>query len=228
VRAGGRSTPVVFWKWIEKEEQNPETGEVCKATVPLLRYYNVFNVEQVEKLPEKFYRTDADPVREFSPIESCEMIVAGYQEAPTTRHDGSRAFYAPSTDTVTLPPPSAFLSPEAYYATTFHELGHSTGHPSRLAREGITDPIMFGSHRYSREELIAEMTSAFLCGRAGIDSEPLIQNSAAYVASWIRVLKGSPKLVVIAAAQAQKAADWILGERRAESFAEETADQAVA
>jgi antirestriction protein ArdC len=110
----------------------------------------------------------------------------------------------------------------------FHELGHSTGHPSRLAREGITDPILFGSHSYSREELIAEMTAAFLSGRAGIDSEPLIENSAAYVASWIRVLKGSPKLVVIAAAQAQRAADWILGERRAESSAEETTDEAAA
>jgi antirestriction protein ArdC len=228
VRAGERSIPVIFWKWIEKEETNPENGEVRNATVPILRYYNVFNVEQVEKLPDKFYRTDTDPVREFSPIESCERIVAGYQAPPTIQHGGSRPYYAPSSDTVTVPPQTAFVSTEGYYATLFHELGHSTGHPSRLAREGITDPIMFGSHTYSREELVAEMASAFLCGRAGIDSEPLIDNSAAYVASWIRVLKGSPKLAVIAAAQAQKAADWILGERRAESSADETTDQALA
>jgi antirestriction protein ArdC len=190
VRAGERSTPVVFWKWIETEKQNPETGEVSKASVPLLRYYNVFNVEQVEKLPERFYRTDADLIREFSAIESCERIVAGYPAAPKIQHGGPRAYYAPSIDTVTLPLPTAFLASEAYYSTLFHELGHSTGHPSRLARAGITDPILLGSHKYSREELVAEMTAAFLCGSAGIDSEPLIENSAAYIASWIRAMKG--------------------------------------
>lgn len=213
VRKGERSTPVVFWKWIEKDETS-STGEVRKVSVPLLRYYNVFNVEQTEGLPAKWYELPSGNEPTFSPIEACEEIVSGYEDRPAISHGGSRAYYAPSLDSVTVPAREAFETPAYYYATLFHELGHSTGHGKRLGRDGITDPIMFGSHQYSREELVAEMTAAFLSGRAGIDSEPLLENSAAYLASWIRVLRGSPKLAVIAAAQAQKAADWILGERR--------------
>jgi antirestriction protein ArdC len=227
VRAGERSTPVVFWKWIERKLVEAESDDDKRGSVPILRFYNVFKIEQTEGLPEKFYRTEpAAPAAE--PLPTCGAIVANYPNPPSISHSGDRAYYAPSVDSVTLPKPEAFSSAESYFATLFHELGHSTGHESRLGREGVTDAVLFGSHEYSREELVAEMTSAFLCGRAGIDSEPLIDNAAAYVASWIRVLKGSPKLAVIAAAQAQKAADWILGESAVQSSADETAHQAVA
>jgi antirestriction protein ArdC len=227
VRAGERSTPVVFWKWIERKPVEGESDEHKRGSVPILRYYNVFNVEQTGGLPEKFYRTEpAAPAPE--PLPTCEAIVANYPNPPSISHAGDRAYYAPSVDGVTLPKPEAFSSAESYFATLFHELGHSTSHESRLAREGVTDAVMFGSHKYSREELVAEITSAFLCARGGIDSEPITENSAAYIASWIRALEGSPKLVVIAAAQAQKAADWILGESAAGSSAEETTGSAAA
>lgn len=211
VRKGERSTVVVFWKWNEKETPDSESGELRAVSLPILRYYNVFNVEQIEGLPEKFYGEPTSVQREFEPLEACARVVAGYSEAPEIRHVGNRAFYAPSSDTVTVPTREAFPSSDTYYATLFHELGHSTGHATRLGREGITDQILFGSHVYSREELVAEMTSAFLCATAGIDSEALLENSVAYLASWIRVLKGSPKLAIVAAAQAQRAADWIRG-----------------
>jgi antirestriction protein ArdC len=98
----------------------------------------------------------------------------------------------------------------------FHELGHSTGHKSRLAREGVTDPQCFGNHAYSKEEPIAEMSASFLRAVAGIDTEPLVNNSAAYLASWLRVLRKDSRMVVFAAAAAQKAADWVLGKKAIE------------
>ena len=108
-----------------------------------------------------------------------------------------------------MPAPNSFKSDEFYYSVLFHELTHSTGHKSRLDREGITDLAAFGSHTYSREELIAEMGAAFLCGHCGIENQT-IDNSAAYIASWRQKLGSDPKLIVQAAAQAQKAADFML------------------
>jgi antirestriction protein ArdC len=129
---------------------------------------------------------------------------------PSGFEQDSRAFYRPSTDTVGMPARSAFDSIEAYYSTLFHELTHSTGHPSRLAREGILKHNPFGSEDYSKEELVAEMGAAMLCGVAGIESQTL-GNSASYLQSWISRLKSDSRLVVSAAVQAQKAADYIRG-----------------
>ena len=122
----------------------------------------------------------------------------------------ARAWYRPSTDTVGMPSRNAFDSTEAYYSTLFHELTHSTGHPSRVGRERIEDIAAFGSESYSKEELIAEMGAAMLSGITGI-SPPTIPNSAAYLQGWINRLRGDSKLLVSAASQAQKAADYILG-----------------
>ena len=124
-------------------------------------------------------------------------------------HEGMRAFYRPSTDTVTMPPTGLFDAPEAYYSTLFHELGHSTGHTSRLNRKGVAETALFGSFTYGQEELVAEMTSAFLCSHCHI-SQPVIDNQAAYIGSWVKTIKSDIKLAVVAAAQAQKAADFIL------------------
>jgi antirestriction protein ArdC len=126
-----------------------------------------------------------------------------------------QAAYVPSTDTVTMPSRAAFESQAEYYSTLFHELTHSTGHAKRLSREGFDRPQMFGSESYSREELIAEMGSAMLCGVAGIEST--LANSAAYLKSWIARLKSDSKLVVSAASAAQKAADYIRGESAKDS-----------
>lgn len=206
VRKGERSSMVVFWKQYDTTDK--ETGEPKK--VPVLRYYSVFNAEQCEgvKPPD----APPEPAAPFEPIEAAERIVAGYADGPTIEHAGAQAYYRPPADLVRLPEPGRFLSREFYYATAFHELGHSTGHSKRLDRGLSTDLAPFGSPDYSREELVAEMASAFLCATAGI-SPPTIEQAAAYIAGWRKTLSDDKKLVVIAAGAGQRAADWVLGQR---------------
>lgn len=206
VLKGEKSTPVIFWKWWEKE--NSKTGE--KEKFPLLRYYNVFNVAQCD-LPSDKLPTDAPvPEFDFEPIAACVSVVSHMPSPPAIEHGGVAAAYRPSTDTVQIPKPERFERPEEFYSTLFHELTHSTGHESRLNRPGITSLISFGSRTYSKEELIAEMGATFLCGHCGIENA-VIENSAAYIAGWLRKLRDDNRLVVHAAAAAQKAADYILG-----------------
>jgi antirestriction protein ArdC len=114
-------------------------------------------------------------------------------------------------DTVVMPARELFFSPEGYYATLFHEMTHSTGHKSRLDRK-VEAPAPFGSPDYSREELVAELGASFLCSEAGI-APPVIENQAAYLAGWLKVLKADKRAIVVAAAQAEKAADYILGHK---------------
>jgi antirestriction protein ArdC len=199
VRKGEKSWPAVFWKWLEKEEDGK------KRRFPLLRFYRVFNSEQCDglTLPEMPAATG-----ENAPIEAAEIIWANMPQRPALE-GSSRASYSPSADRIGMPLPEVFNSREAYYGTLFHEMGHSTGHESRLDRDTVRDAA-FGTHDYSKEELVAEMTSAFLCGHAGIDGATLEQ-SAAYIDGWRRKISKDPKLVVDAAAKAQKAADFILG-----------------
>jgi len=126
----------------------------------------------------------------------------------------------PSLDRVEMPNPETFLTPQDYYSVMFHELTHATGHQSRLNRKGCGGSdgewSSFGSESYSREELVAEMGAAFLCGEARI-LERTVQNSASYVSSWLGRLKADPKFVVVAAGQAQKSADFILGRHQGET-----------
>ena len=211
VQKGQKGTPIVFWKWLKKRNAEGKTERI-----PFLRYYTVFNAAQCEGVPVPTLDT---PEREHTPIGECERVVSCYGSGPTIHHGGGSAFYSPSTDSVTLPAPERFETGEGYYSTLFHELGHSTGHRSRLAREGVVNPVRFASHEYSREELVAEMAAAFLCGRCAIDRT--LDNSAAYLAGWLRVLRKDSRMIVVAAGQAQKAADWICGERWAEGKAEE-------
>ena len=206
VRKGEKSTPVIFWKWVERE--NSETGGTERF--PLLRHYSVFNVEQCELPPEKIPALPAISESDFEPIAACEQVVADMPDPPTIHHGGGSASYRPVSDTVQIPRPERFDEPGEYYSALFHELTHSTGHESRLSRPGITDDIRFGSHSYSREELVAEMGAAFLCGHCGIENT-VIDNSASYIAEWLKRLRDDKRLVVHAAAAAQKAADFILG-----------------
>src|SRR5262249_34379398 len=148
------------------------------------------------------------------PLEQCESIVRLMPKSPRVEQD-AQACYRPSVDTVGMPARSAFVSEEEYYSTFFHEFTHSTGHPSRLARDKIMEHRPFGSEDYSKEELVAEMGATMLCGAAGIESRTL-NNSAAYLQNWISKLKSDSRLVVSAAGQAQKAADFILGKVAAE------------
>jgi antirestriction protein ArdC len=207
VKKGEKSSMVVFWKQYETTDR--QTGDPAK--IPVLRYYNVFNAEQVDgiEIPDAVKFT---PI-EFNPIEAAEQIARGYAGGPVVDHDGGQqAFYRPSTDSVHMPQQTRFASVEEYYSTLFHELSHSTGHSSRLDRKLDTEPKPFGSADYGKEELVAEMSAAFLSSLAGIHPA-VIDNQAAYLAGWCKKLKEDKKLVISAAGQAQRAADWIRGER---------------
>lgn len=211
IRKGEKSTLVIFWKWINTVSQPSEgtmdTDQQSKLTkIPMLRYYNVFNLDQVEGISAP---AEEQTKIKFTPIERAEQIIDKMQNRPDIQYGGDRACYSPHLDYIKLPSKDVFRTAEEFYSTAFHELSHATGHQSRLARKGITETAYFGSHSYSQEELVAEFGASMLCGHAGIEQTTL-ENSAAYIQGWLRVLKGDKKLAIIAAGQAQKAADYIL------------------
>jgi len=207
VLKGEKGCPVIFWKVYEKEDPQATDG---KKLLPVLRYYTVFNVEQCEGITAP--DSDTSTWYAHDPIEAAENVILTMPNRPTVEIGGGRACYSPLLDLVRVPELFRYEQPEEYYSTFFHELAHATGHKSRLNREGVTGNHFFGDAVYSREELVAEMAAAFLCGHTGIVNAT-IQNSAAYIQSWTRTLKGDRKLAIIAAAQAQKAADYILGRK---------------
>jgi antirestriction protein ArdC len=211
VKKGAKSELVIFWKFSESQKGMDEGSSEpsTKRRPPLLRYYRVFNVEQTVGL-EKHLPPPPEE-RPFTPIEAAARIIEAMPQRPPTRHDEPSAYYAPARDYVNLPRPETFDTPENYYAVAFHELTHATGHESRLNRAGVVGSRLaaFGSADYSREELVAEMGSAFLCAEAGIEST--LDNSAAYLKGWLEALKGDARLIVTAVSAAQRAADFILG-----------------
>ncbi len=230
VSQGQKGYPVVFWNFVNKK--NPDGSLVIGSNGKpeqraFLRYYTVFNMEQTEGIDwQSAMPVPVEPKSEFHANESCDQIVSGMPDAPTIKHGGSRACYSPALDVVSMPERDTFDKSASYYTTLFHELTHSTGHGKRLARKGEDkdtpwDRSSFGDQDYSREELVAEMGAAFLSAHAGIVTETLA-NSAAYCQHWIARLKGDPKLIVFAAAQAHKAADFIL--RAGEQEENETAN----
>ena len=207
---GAGSTTVIWFKMLKREQRNPETGEPETASFPIARAYSVFNADQCDDLPDRFY---PDP-GEVQVLPEPQAVLEAYlaNGGPRLRHvHGNRAYYQAEPDLITLPQQSQFRSAEHYYATAGHECVHSTGHPSRLKREGIEKFDHFGSERYSKEELVAEMGAAILAAETGIDRDDLFTNSTAYIASWLRVLKDDRSLVISAAAKAQRAVDLILG-----------------
>jgi antirestriction protein ArdC len=207
VRKGERGVPIVFWKWLEKESTD-DAGETNVRRFPLLRYFTVFNGEQCDGVETPF----CEPQNDFNPIERCERVQETMPNAPQIVHREPRAYYRPNDDLVNMPRPTLFESPEEYYSTLFHELTHSTGHSSRLDRSGIRAVSAFGSHEYSKEELVAEMGAAFLCGRTRI-SPITIDGSASYIQHWVDALKEDHRMVVRAGAAAQKAVDYITDEQ---------------
>jgi len=205
VRRGEKASGmVVFWSCYDTEKVVNENGEQVTVALqrerPLVRYYKVFNLSQCEGV-------EVEQAGEVRPVATCEDLIA--RNRPRVG-PGEPAYY-PAGDRIAMPAPDRFASPEAYYAAFFHELTHWTGHASRLARPGITEPIRFGSERYSREELTAEMGAAFLCAMTGTDM-PVAENQAAYIAGWLRHIRdGSAADVIRAAADAQRATDFLTG-----------------
>jgi antirestriction protein ArdC len=196
---------VVFWKWLEQEDE--ETGE--KKEVPLLRYYNVFHIDQCEGLRAKH----TQPMPHTANADTnADAIIADYlaREGVKLNHEaGDRAFYRPSTDSITLPHIAQFAATAEYYSTAFHELTHSTGHSKRLNR--LEKTAFFGSEAYSKEELIAEIGAAALVNVAGLETAKSFRNTAAYIQNWLSVLKNDKKFIVTASGKAEKAVNLILG-----------------
>lgn len=203
VKKGEKACPVVFWKPLKVADR--ESSEEIK--IHLLRLYFVFNVAQCEGL-KNLPEGDASP---FAITEAAD-IVSGMPQKPAIKLGMKQAYYSPPSDTVGMPAPKQFNTEEAYHAALFHELVHSTGHENRLKRQSIMERNGFGTDPYCKEELIAELGSAFLCSEAGI-VERTIDSSAAYVEGWLKRLKEDKTLIVYAAAQAQKAADFVLGRK---------------
>lgn len=203
VRKGEKGIPVVFWKFIEKENQ--ETGE--QYSIPFLRYSTVFNVEQCDGIDYE------KPVvnESIKPLEHCQQIVERMPLKPAIVHQEPSAYYSPSKDLVNMPNIGLFVGSEEYHSTLFHELVHSTGHEKRLGRHKTEKcSHQFGSNDYSKEELVAEIGASFLCGICEIENKT-IDNSIAYIQSWIKRFKEKPRLLVEAAGKAQKAVDFIVG-----------------
>jgi antirestriction protein ArdC len=215
---GSKSTPVVFWKWIDRKDGDSADGEEAngKGKIPMLRLYNLFNLQQVEGIEPP---PAIEIINTFTHIERAEQLITNMPLRPLIKHGGNSASYSPMLDYVKMPKPEVFESSEEYFSCLYHELSHATGHAKRVGRKGITEPSYFGSHEYSKEELCAEMSAAFLCGHAGIEHKTIV-NSAAYIRGWLKALKNDKTLLIHAAAQAQKASDYILNITHTEDSAE--------
>ena len=212
VRKGEKSEIVCFWK-IQPVEEEQEDGTKAVKQIPLLRYYNVFHISQVdgvEPLPE-------EELNDIEPIEKADNVLLHYwtRENITVEHmAGNRAYYSPTLDMIHLPLFEQFTSATEYYSTAFHESVHSTMKESRCdrAEDRKGKLVAFGSNEYSKEELVAEIGSASLMNIIGIETNKSFRNSSAYIQNWLSVLKNDVKFIVSASSKAEKAVDYILGE----------------
>jgi antirestriction protein ArdC len=204
VRKGEQGSLVVYADKIIRTETDADTGEASEQAIPFMKGYTVFNVEQIDGLPERFY-AKAEPRGEtVQRIASVESFLAA--TGANVRHGGNRAFYSPTSDHVQMPPIEAFRDAESYYATLAHETTHWTRHPSRLDRD--FGHKRYGDEGYAMEELVAELGSAFLS--ADLELTPEVrEDHAAYIASWIKVLKNDKRAIFSAASHAQRAADFL-------------------
>ena len=222
VKKGSKAEKVYFFKAYYKDADgksiSAERAAQLQASggdyqfIPFLKSYSVFNVADVEGVDFDIPEVQS---HDHSTLERCEAMIAAIPNPPEfVEEDHNGAWYNPRRDKLNMPPLNQFETVEDYYSVKFHELTHSTGHVTRLNREGITGEIKPGSPEYAREELIAEMGASFLCAATGIDVASVTDNNAAYIASWLKRLQDDKTLVLKAAAGAQKAADYLLNIER--------------
>ncbi len=205
VKKGEKSNIVVFWNF--KDNLLDDGISITGRRTAFMRYYHVFNITQVAGID--IPAVEPVVMNSGDRLEAAEKIVDGMPNPPKFKPGSDKAAYLPSLDRVDMPAFNSFECNEAYYATLFHELAHSTAHKSRLDRDLNGS---FGTNKYAKEELIAEIASAMVCGHCGIDST--LDNSAAYVKGWLKAISDDSKFVVTASSAAQKAADYILGKAR--------------
>lgn len=207
VRKGEKSEIVVFWKILEKEETDKDTGEKEIRKIPMLRYYNVFHISQVEGV-----KPLVKPFEEVKPIEEADRVIADYVKRENIDFEecaSNQAYYSPSFDRVVVPMKQQYKNINEYYSTTFHEMTHSTGHKNRLNRLQTGAVAAFGSETYSKEELVAEIGSASLMNLLGIETPKTFRNSTAYIQSWLKVLRNDNKFIVSASSKAEKAVNYL-------------------
>jgi antirestriction protein ArdC len=211
VRKGEAGSLVVFANRITKSETGDDGADV-EREIPVMKGYTVFNVEQIDGLPERYARRPApapDLSPDLSPGPRPHQVAEAFFAATGAvfRHGGGQAFYAPARDVIQLPPVAAFRDAEAYASVKAHELVHWTGHPSRNAR---AFGKRFGDHAYAFEELVAELGAAFLCAHLGVTPE-IREDHAAYLANWLQVLQQDKRAIFTAATHAQRAVDYLQG-----------------
>lgn len=219
VKKGAKSKFVVFWSPVKKIVVNDD-GEEVEKTHFILKYYNVFNVNDCENIKKKYLNDDDTKCiheKDMGAEEIIDRYMAANEGLRLFREEKSnRAFYRPSEDFIQVPNMEQFEKLEEFYSTLFHEMTHSTGHWTRLGRfKEDVKLAAFGSEDYSKEELIAELGAAALCGKCGIESESSFRNSAAYIQGWMKAIEDDPNLLVSAAGKADKAVEFILGEEEA-------------
>lgn len=220
VNKGEKATHVTLWTKAESKKEKDANGD--PKTFMFMRTFPVFSVDQADW--SEGVKPERPALAEHDPIAEAEAIAEAYlADGPSFSTGGGRAYYSPSRDAVCIPEMGTFHTPEGYYATLFHELTHSTGHVSRLARDGVTEGHRFGDADYSKEELVAELGAAFLCAETGINPDETLANSASYIANWLRVLKDDPKMIVQAASKAQKAAELVVSAGATEEEASKAA-----
>ncbi|MCT8970789.1 ArdC family protein [Microbaculum marinisediminis] len=205
VRKGERGNPVVYANTITKTEEQDDGSEE-ERTIPFMKAYTVFNVEQIDGLADHYYAKPEPVIDPSERIEHADSFFAA--TGADIRHGGNRAFYSGGSDHVQMPYFDSFRSPESYYATLAHELTHWTKPPKRLDRE--FGRKRWGDEGYAREELVAELGAAFLCADLALTPEPGTDH-AAYIQSWLKVLKEDKRAIFSAAAHAQRAADFLHG-----------------
>jgi antirestriction protein ArdC len=195
---------VVYASTISRTEVDDDTGEESERDIPFMKAYTVFNVEQIEGLPAHFYAAAGPTLEPQARIAHAESYFAAL--GAYIRHGGASAYYAIGPDYVQVPPFETFRDPESYYATLAHECTHWTRHPARLDRD--FGRKRWGDEGYAREELVAELGAAFLCADLGLELTPR-EDHAAYIDSWLSVLKGDKRFIFTAAAYAQRAVDFL-------------------
>lgn len=220
VKKGAKAKFVVFWKFIEKSKtdkdgkvMHDENGLPIAQSIPMLKYFNVFHIEDTEGIEPKF--TKDEPLNDIKPIDKAEKVLRGYldrENIPLINEKGDRAYYRPLSDEIHLPLMEQFETAEGYYDTAFHESIHSTGHQKRLARicNGVA-AAAFGSEDYSKEELVAEIGACGIMHELGLETAKTFRNNAAYIQNWLAVLKNDKRMIVSAASRAEKAINLIFG-----------------
>lgn len=221
VKKGEAGELIVYADRINRTETNTK-GEEVERKIPFLKGYTVFNAEQCDGLPAHYYAMPAPPpLTPLQRVEAADQFFAA--TGATLRHGGTRAYYAEGPDFVQMPPFETFRDAASYAATLAHELTHWTKHDKRLARD--MGRVKWGDEGYAREELVAELGSAFLCADLGITPE-IREDHAAYIATWLKVLKDDKRLIFSAASHAQRAADFLHGLQRRQAGEELSGEEA--